>query len=142
MIYLLDVNVLIALIDPAHAFADAAHHWFAERGQSGWASCPLTQNGAVRIFGNPSYPGGPGTPADAADLVGGLCGRPEHVFWPDEISLFTAPQLRLSALTSIKQVTDTYLLALAVARGGKLLTFDRKLSPAAVAGGVEALVVI
>jgi toxin-antitoxin system PIN domain toxin len=142
LIYLLDVNVVIALIDPAHAFADAAHHWFSETGRNGWASCPLTQNGAVRILGTPSYPGGAGTPAAAAELVGGLCARPEHVFWPDEISLFTAPHLRLSALTSVKQVTDTYLLALAVARGGKLLTFDRKLTPAAVTGGAEALVVI
>jgi toxin-antitoxin system PIN domain toxin len=140
--YLLDVNVLIALIDPAHAFADAAHRWFERTGRHGWASCPLTQNGGVRILGNPSYPGGPGTPAAASILVQGLCAHAGHVFWPDDISLLGAGSVRLAALTAAKQITDTYLLALAVSKRGTLATFDRRLSTDTVQGGAEALHVL
>ena len=61
--YLLDVNVLIALVDPAHVQHDAAHEWFARQGHKAWATCPLTENGLVRIVGHPRYPSSPGTPA-------------------------------------------------------------------------------
>lgn len=67
MTFLLDVNVLIALIDPSHVGHDAAHHWFAEQGHADWATCPLTQNGVIRIVGNPRYPNSTGSPAEAAD---------------------------------------------------------------------------
>jgi uncharacterized protein len=78
--YLLDVNVLIALIDPAHIGHDAAHHWFEERGREAWATCPLTENGVIRIAGHPRYPGAPGSPAVVADIVAQLRTLPGHIF--------------------------------------------------------------
>src|SRR3546814_5994427 len=88
MTFLLDVNVLIALIDPAHVGHDAAHLWFEREGRKDWASCPITQNGVVRIVGHPRYPNTPGSPAEAAEIVGKLCLLEGHSFWPDDISLF------------------------------------------------------
>ena len=56
MVALLDVNVLIALIDSAHKFHHTAKDWALKDSSSGWASCPLTQNGCIRIISQPSYP--------------------------------------------------------------------------------------
>lgn len=142
MTYLLDVNVLIALIDPAHVQHDAAHDWFAAHGKKSWASCPLTENGVVRIVGNVRYPNSPGTPAAVAQLMAGLCALPGHAFWPDNISLLDDKKIDASRILSSAQVTDSYLLALACAHGGKLATFDRRLVADAVRGGAKALHVI
>lgn len=142
MTCLLDVNVLVALLDDHHVFHDAAHDWFAEAAGKGWATCPLTENGAIRILGHSRYPGGPGSPAAAAPFVEALLRQPGHVFWPDGISLVDCEHVRLSAIAKGSQVTDTYLLALAVHHGGRLATFDRRLSTAPVAGGAEALLII
>ena len=87
MTCLLDVNVLIALIDPVHISHDAAHDWFAEHGAAGWATCPLTENGVIRIVGSPKYPNSPGSPAAVAAIVAQLRLLAGHVFWPDDISL-------------------------------------------------------
>jgi len=142
MTYLLDVNVLIALIDPAHVQHDAAHDWFAAHGKKSWASCPLTENGVVRIIGHARYPNSPGTPAAVVQLMAGLCALPGHVYWPDDISLLDAKKIDASRILSSAQVTDSYLLALACAHGGKLATFDRRLVVDAVRGGAKALHVI
>jgi len=139
MTFLLDVNVLVALIDPAHVQHDAAHDWFAKHGKKAWATCPLTENGVMRIVGNARYPNSPGTPAAVAQLMTGLCALPGHVFWPDDISLLDAKKLDASRILSSAQVTDSYLLALACAHGGKLATFDRRLVTDAVRGGVKGL---
>ncbi len=139
MTYLLDVNVLIALIDPAHVQHDAAHDWFAKQGKKSWASCPLTENGVMRIVGHARYPNSPGTPAAVAQLMTGLCALPGHVFWPDDISLLDTKKLDATRLLSSAQVTDSYLLALAIAHDGKLATFDRRLVVDAVRGGANGL---
>ncbi len=139
MTYLLDVNVLIALIDPAHVQHDAAHDWFAKQGRKSWATCPLTENGVMRIVGHARYPNSPGTPAAVARLMTGLCALLGRVFWPDDISLLDTEKLDASRLLSSSQVTDSYLLALAIAHGGKLATFDRRLVVDAVRGGAKGL---
>lgn len=136
--FLLDVNVLIALIDPAHVQHDAAHEWFAAHQQS-WATCPLTENGLLRIVGHVRYPNSPGSPSAVAPLLAGLRALPGHVFWPDDISLLDAERFNLSRLLTSGQVTDSYLLALACAHGGQLASFDRRLVTAAVRGGSESL---
>ncbi len=141
-VFLLDVNVLIALIDPAHVQHDSAHDWFATEGRQNWATCPLTENGAVRIVSHPRYPGLPGPPAAIADVLARFGALPGHVFWPDDISLLDQQRVDASRLLSHSQVTDTYLLALARAHRGKLATFDRRLVTAAVPGGAEALHII
>jgi uncharacterized protein len=139
---LLDVNVLIALVDPAHVQHDAAHAWFALQGHKAWATCPLTENGLVRIVGHARYPNSPGTPAAAMSLLAALRALPGHVFWPDDISLADAGRIDASRLLSSGQVTDSYLLALACAHGGRLASFDRKLVTSAVPGGAKHLQLI
>jgi toxin-antitoxin system PIN domain toxin len=139
LIYLLDVNVLIALIDPGHVAHDDAHRWFEASGQSAWATCPITENGVMRIVGNPKYPNSPGSPAIVAEIVRSLRALPGHQFWLDDVSLVGTNDIDAAKILTSAQVTDTYLLALAKARGGALATFDRKLSVAAVKGGKSAL---
>jgi hypothetical protein len=140
--FLPDVNVLIALIDPTHIHHDTAHRWFALEGAEGWATCPLTENGVVRIVGHPNYPNTPGAPSIVADILGQFCRHVRHAFWPDHISLLDTTRLLLKNLLGHKQVTDSYLVALAVAHGGKLVTLDKRLSVHAVVGGVNGLEVI
>ena len=142
MTYLLDVNVLVALSDPAHVQHEMAHDWFARRGQPAWATCPITQNGLLRIVGHVRYPNSPGTPAAVARTLASLCGLSGHVFWPDDISLMDARYIDPSRLLSSAQVTDSYLLALACAHDGQLATFDRKLVVNAVSSGSRALCLI
>ncbi len=139
MTYLLDVNVLVALIDPGHVAHDAAHAWFAAQGSRAWATCPLTENGVLRIVGHPKYPNSPGSPAAAAGIVAGLRAHPGHEFWSDDCSLIGNTDVDPAKLLTSGQVTDTYLLALAKSHGGGLATFDRKLSVAAVFDGQASL---
>ncbi|MDH2917898.1 MAG: PIN domain-containing protein [Sideroxydans sp.] len=139
MRYLLDVNVLIALIDSGHVQHEAAHKWFAEQGRHAWATCPLTENGLLRIVGNLRYPNSPGSPAAVVPLMVGLRALPGHVFWSDGISLLDTDKFDLERLLSASQVTDSYLLALAIANGGQLATFDYRLVTAAVRDGVNGL---
>lgn len=139
MTFLLDVNVLIALIDPAHVGRDAAHFWFEQEGRKSWATCPLTENGVIRVVGHPRYAGGPGSPAEVAPIVERLWSIPGHVFWSDDISLVGAAHVEVRQILTSAQVTDSYLLALAVAHDGRLATFDRRLSTKAVKGGKAAL---
>lgn len=142
MTFLLDVNVLIALIDPAHVGHDAAHLWFEAEGRRAWATCPITQNGVIRIVGHPGYPNSTGSPAEAAEIVRRLCALDGHVFWADDVDLVGSDAIDISEIRTHKQVTDSYLLALAASREGKLATFDHKLSVKSVRGGRRALQVI
>lgn len=139
MRYLLDVNVLIALIDPTHVQHDRAHDWFAARGKQAWATCPLTENGVLRIVGHARYPNSPGTPAAVAELVAILRAVGGHEFWPDDVTLFDNQRIDSARLLDSGQVTDSYLLALAVAHSGQLTTFDRHLVTDAVIDGSRAL---
>lgn len=142
MTFLLDVNVLISLIDPAHVGHDAAHDWFEREGRHDWATCPITQNGVVRIVGHPRYPNTPGSPAEAAAIVRAMCALGGHRFWSDTVDMFGDGPLDPAEIRTSAQVTDSYLLALAVAHGGRLATFDRKLSVRAVRSGRIALYLI
>lgn len=138
-VFLPDVNVLIALIDPAHIHHDAAHDWFAREGRHRWATCPLTENGVIRIVSHPGYPANPGPPGAIAELLSRLCDLPGHEFWRDDISLLDTARIHHSRLLNHAQVTDSYLLALARAHDGKLATFDRRLVVAAVRDGGQNL---
>lgn len=137
--FLLDVNVLIALIDPAYVQHDRAHEWFASSGRQAWATCPLTENGVLRIVGHARYPNSPGTPAAVAELMRGLRALPGHEFWPDDLTVFDVQRIHSERLLDSAQVTDSYLLALASAHGGKLATFDRRLVTSAVVNGSQAI---
>lgn len=137
--FLLDVNVLIALIDPGHIAHDDAHEWFEAVGRVAWATSPITENGVIRIVGNSKYPNSPGSPAIVGNMVSQLRGLPGHNFWPDDVSLVGSDDIAVEKILTPAQVTDTYLLALAKAHDGRLASFDRKLSAAAVKAGKSAL---
>jgi uncharacterized protein len=140
--FLLDVNLLIALIDPTHVGHETAHRWFGAIGAASWATCPITENGVIRIVGHPRYPNSTGSPAAVAPFVVRLRALPGHVFWKDDLSLMDSDIVDPARIATSAQVTDTYLLALAVAKHGQLATLDRRLSPAAVRRGRDALHVI
>jgi toxin-antitoxin system PIN domain toxin len=133
------VNVLIALIDPGHVQHDRAHAWFAAKGRAAWATCPLTENGVLRIVGHLRYPNSPGSPAAVADLLSALRDLPGHAFWPDDISLLDRKHANTTRLLDSAHVTDSYLLALARAHKGQLATFDQRMPAESVVDGATAL---
>ena len=139
MTFLLDVNVVIALIDENHVHHLPARRWFIADGRTAWATCPITQNGALRIVGNPGYVPPVGSPAVVAQTLAALCILPGHQFWADDISLLDPEICDTSRLSLSRHLTDSYLLALAASRGGKLATFDRRLVTDAIKGGRQAL---
>jgi toxin-antitoxin system PIN domain toxin len=130
---LLDVNVLIALIDPAHEFHDAAHFWFKSNRQNGWATCPLTENGCLRIMSKPGYPFPGLTVPRIHKILSELVGLDGHRFWPDSISILEESRFELTSCGP-KQLTDVYLLGLSKSHSGKLVTFDRSIEWRAVLG--------
>lgn len=141
--FLLDVNVLIALLDPLHVQHDAAHEWFAAQGRHAWATCGLTEDGVLRIVGHPRYPNCPGTPAVVAQLLAGLCALAGHVFWSDDLSLLRSETVDGSRLLTSAQITGSRLLALAARHRGRLASFDRRrMVTSAVAGGAHVLQLI
>src|SRR5580704_3327795 len=121
---LLDVNVLIALIDPAHEFHAPAHLWFQQNRKYGWATCPITENGCLRILSKPGYPFPGLTPARVRDILAELAAAEGHRFWPDSVSILEANRFDLAGVGP-KTLTDLYLLRLAAASEGRLITFDR-----------------
>lgn len=139
MTFLLDVNVLVALIAPDHPMHDAAHRWFDAEGRNGWATCPLTENGALRVLGDPKLDGSPGTPGGVIPLLKSLLDQGQRSFWADDVRLVDSPLVDAGRLLRREDVTDTHLLALAVSREGALATFDRKLRTDTVKGGRSAL---
>ncbi len=132
MVHLLDVNVLVALFDPAHLHHDAAHAWFAAERGAGWATCPITENGLLRVLSNPAYPGRRTTVADAAERLRRFQATGGHELWPDDVSLLDPGRVETAHLSGYRELTDAYLLALAVRRTGRLATFDRGVRLAAV----------
>lgn len=121
---LLDVNVLIALAWPRHIHHRDAHAWFERNHCFGWATCPLTQCGFVRVSSNPAIMKQNVTPLEALAVLREIMALDYHEFWPDEISLQENPA-PASMMAGHRQVTDAYLLSLAIGKGGKLITFDR-----------------
>ncbi len=141
-VYLLDVNVLIALVDPAHIQHDQAHDWFARVGHKAFATCPLTENGLLRIIGHPKYPNSPGPPSAVLQSLVAIRALAGHTFWPDDLSIADAESFASELLSSHSRVTDSYLLALAHANGGRLATMDQRLATEVALGGKKALALI
>jgi toxin-antitoxin system PIN domain toxin len=139
MTFLLDVNVLIALIDPVHIDNQFALMWFSSSAARSWATCPITENAVIRIVGHRSYPNWPGPPPVVAESLARFRQHPGHEFWSDDISLLDHTKIDMGRLATSGQVTDSYLLTLAIAHGGQLATFDRRLISDAVKNGVQGL---
>jgi hypothetical protein len=130
---LLDVNVLIALLDAGHLHHRRATDWLAEHARHGWASSPITQNGCIRILSQSGYPNAVPA-AQVAARLGEAAADASHEFWPDSISLLEAGRMDWDRILGSRQVTDAYLLALAVSRRGRFVTFDQGVSLATVPG--------
>ena len=128
--YLLDTNVLIALAWPNHLHHHEAQRWFEQKARAAFRTCPITQTGFVRISSNPAFTRTAVSPAEALLLLRQVATLPGHDFWPDDLSLYDAVEAAGATLVGHRQVTDAYLVSLALSRGGVLATFDR---------GVEAL---
>jgi uncharacterized protein len=137
---LLDVNVLVALFQPEHVHHELAHDWFAEHRQAGWATCPITETGVVRLLANPRFHAGGIAVAAVVERLRRLQSDEAHQWWDANISIGDANLFRLTEIRGHRQVTDVYLAGLAHSRGGKLVTFDRAVSWSAIAGAKPSLV--
>jgi uncharacterized protein len=135
---LLDVNVLVALFDPDHVHHELAHDWFADDGRAAWATCPMTENGFVRVLSNPSYGGSVTRVPDLVARLTRFCSSGGHVFWKEPLSLRDADAFDTSLAAGHRQLTDIYLLGLARSHGGRLATFDRSIPLRAVRGASPA----
>lgn len=139
---LLDVNVLIGLLWPAHEHHQAAHRWFAARGRARWATCPLTQMAFVRIVSNPAFSTDALAAGEALSLLERNLAHPAHQFWSDDLGLAEALGPAASRLQGHRQLTDGYLLGLAVRREGALASFDAGLRELAGDERASALQVV
>ena len=138
--FLFDANFLIALGDADHVHHDEAQTFFTLKKQAGWATCPLTENAFLRILGHPNYPKGPSSPCAARTLLQEFICQSGHQFWDDTISLVDSR--KFPTLPGSKNLTDYYLLALAIKNRGKLITFDQRIDPGLLEGGISSYHVI
>jgi uncharacterized protein len=135
---LLDVSLLVALFSPDHIHHEVAHDWFANQRGHGWATCPLTENGFVRIMSNPALSPHWERPAALRERLAAFCNSGHHVFWPDAISLRDDRLFQNPLPIGFQQITDIYLLALACQQGGCLATLDQRIPLSVVIGATPA----
>jgi predicted nucleic acid-binding protein len=132
----------LPLIDPARIQHDQAHEWFARVGRKSFATCPITENGLIRIVGHFKYPNSPGPPGVVFQSLIAIRSLAGHKFWHDDASIADAEFIAPELLSSHSRVTGSYLLALAHANAGRLATMDQKLATEVVPGGRKALELI
>jgi toxin-antitoxin system PIN domain toxin len=128
---LLDINVLVALLDLDHSHHRAARKWLQQEAKHGWASCPITQNGCIRVMSQPSY----SSPVPPGSVIARLKAATEtsyHGFWPDDAIILDPGIVKPDRVHGPKQITDIYLLALAVQHAGRFVTFDATVPTSAV----------
>jgi toxin-antitoxin system PIN domain toxin len=125
VVVLLDVNVLVALAWPNHIHHELAHLWFEKNHANGWATCPLTQSGFVRVSSNRGITPEAKTPAEALVLLKRITEVEGHVFWMDDVDLTRSEMIATDRIQGYRQVTDAHLVALAIRHRGRLATFDR-----------------
>lgn len=126
-VFLLDANVLIAMAWPTHTAHAKVQEWLSRHAREGWATCPLTQTAFVRILSNPAFSPSALTPSNALALLQANQAHHAHRFWADELSLSQALKSLAPRLGGHQQVTDAYLLGLAMSKGGRLATMDQSI---------------
>jgi uncharacterized protein len=136
--YLLDVNVLLALLWPGHAFHEKAQRWFAGSAAKGWATCPIIEAAFVRIASTPAFSPRAVSPREALEVLQQNVKHPAHQFWPDDLSLTDGLVRLQNRIVGHKQVVDAYLLALATHHRGKLATLDKRMTELAEKGSQTA----
>jgi toxin-antitoxin system PIN domain toxin len=139
---LLDVNALIALLDVDHIHHQRMQRWFDEYSLKGWVTCPITENGLIRVVSHANYPSGQRSPGEIVDTLRRLktVRGESYEFWPDTVTLTDQTLFRTEYLLGSKQVTDAYLLGLAAKRGGTLVSFDSSLPWQSIQGASRNLV--
>lgn len=138
---LLDINILIALHDRDHVHHRRASAWLADNIGHGWASCPLTQNGCLRIMSQPAYPNA--QPLQVlVPMLQSATAHPRHQFWHDDISVLDDRIFHHPHIHGARQLTDLYLLALAVRNDGRLVSFDQRIPLSAVPGAAARHLVV
>ena len=138
---LFDIGLLLALFDPLHVQHDIAAEWWAANKAHGWATSPITQNGFIRIVTQVTYPNAV-SPEIAMTILAAQIVESDHAFWPDDISLVEMERFDRDRILGPKQLTDIYLVGLAVRYGGRLATLDRSISIAAVRHATAANVIV
>ena len=138
---LLDINLLLALLDVDHVDHTRTREWLDSEIHQGWASCAITQNGFVRVISQPRYPS-PIPVAQAVQRLSRATQSEYHEFWPCDLTFLDSERVDATRVHGPRQVTDVYLLALAVACGGRFVTFDRTIPVGAVAGSVPDNLVV
>ncbi len=138
---LFDVSMLLALFDPGHVMHRVAMAWWMSNRVHGWASCPLSENGFLRIISQRSY-ARPVPLPDALATFQAQVARGGHEFWPDDVSILDAERVDHTRLLGPAQITDIYLLALAVRHNGRLVTLDRSIDTTSVRNAAPANLVI
>ena len=138
--YLLDINLLLALSDPMHIHHEAAHLWFLKTGRQAWATCPLTENGFVRIASHPKYPNRAGDVSAVLGYLRRFCTMPGHNFWSEDVSL--RDLLNSEVMITHSQVTDVFLLGLAIHKGGMLASLDQHIPVDVIKSGSNAYEII
>jgi len=138
-LFLLDANVLIALCWPSHGSYKLVEEWFRRRGAKSWASCPFTESAFIRIVSNPAFSRDALGPGKAVRLLQDNLAHPGHEFWPADLPVADAMRGTITLLSGHQQITDAYLVALAVHRKGKLATLDRRIEKWAPSGSVEVI---
>lgn len=137
--YLLDVNVLLAMSWPGHQFHETAERWFARHAAKAWATCPIVEAGFVRIISNPAFSPRAVSVKEALAALAQSAKHPGHQFWPDDLTLSDGIVKLKQRITGHQQITDVYLLGLAIHRKGKLATLDRAIAALDPGGFVELL---
>lgn len=127
MTYLLDVNLLVALSWPAHQKHGWAQAWFGKHASEGWATCPFTEAAFVRILSNPAFSADAVAPREATKLLSANVKHPHHRFWADDVAFVDAVEPFTGSLVGHQQVTDAYLLGLAIHKQGALATMDHSI---------------
>jgi uncharacterized protein len=137
MRHLLDVNVWVAILDESHLFHGPAMA-FLEQDAVAIASCPLVENGVLRVLNLPGYSSsGPVGFVPVQEKLAEIYSAVDHEFWPDSLSLISGTPLEWSRVLGHNQITDAYLLALAVAHDGTLVTLDHRIALAPVRGAAD-----
>lgn len=139
---LFDVNMLLAMFDTSHVHHELAMSWWALNSEYGWAICPLSENGFLRIISQRLY-AHPVPLATAMALLDAQAAASDHAFRADEVSILDRELVDRSRLLGPRQIADLYLLALAVKNGGRFVTLDRGIVVSGVKGAPpEALAVV
>ena len=132
----LDVNALVALVWDTHVHHVPMRAWFGRSGGDGWATCPVTESGFVRVSSNPKVLPSPATIGAALGVLSALRRAKGHRFLADDVSMVDPD---LPRIAGHRQVTDAHLLTIARRHGTRVVTFDAGLAALADGRDVELL---